>query len=207
MPRLVGLAYASKLYRLNPELKDIKGFSNNGDEVAFGTIGNAATAEGIFFEAINAAGVLQIPMVVSIWDDGYGISVPQEYQTTKVDISKMFEGFKRTESERGIEIFKVKGWNYEDLCRTYRDAAQLAREHHVPSLVHVEELAQPLGHSTSGSHERYKSKERLAWEEEFDCNKKFKEWILENSIATPQELKEIEESAFEKVKSTSKGLE
>jgi 2-oxoisovalerate dehydrogenase E1 component len=200
MPRLVGLAYASKLYRLNPELKDIKGFSNNGNEVAFGTIGNAATAEGIFFEAINAAGVLQIPMVVSIWDDGYGISVPQEYQTTKVDISKMFEGFKRTESERGIEIFKVKGWNYEDLCRTYRDAAQLAREHHVPSLVHVEELAQPLGHSTSGSHERYKSKERLAWEEEFDCNKKFKEWILENSVATPQELKEVEESAFEKVK-------
>ncbi|WP_293896812.1 thiamine pyrophosphate-dependent enzyme [Sporocytophaga sp.] len=200
MPRLVGLAYASKLYRLNPELKDIKGFSNNGNEVAFGTIGNAATAEGIFFEAINAAGVLQIPMVVSIWDDGYGISVPQEYQTTKVDISKMFEGFKRTDSERGIEIFKVKGWNYEELCRTYRDAAQLAREHHVPSLVHVEELAQPLGHSTSGSHERYKSKERLAWEEEFDCNKKFKEWILENSVATYQELKEIEDSAFEKVK-------
>ncbi|GAL84916.1 transketolase [Sporocytophaga myxococcoides] len=200
MPRLVGLAYASKLYRLNPELKDIQGFSNNGNEVAFGTIGNAATAEGIFFEAINAAGVLQIPMVVSIWDDGYGISVPQEYQTTKVDISKMFEGFKRTESERGIEIFKVKGWNYEDLCRTYRDAAQLAREQHVPSLVHVEELAQPLGHSTSGSHERYKSKERLAWEEEFDCNKKFKEWILDNSIATYQELKEIEDTAFEKVK-------
>ncbi|WP_028979533.1 alpha-ketoacid dehydrogenase subunit alpha/beta [Sporocytophaga myxococcoides] len=200
MPRLVGLAYASKLYRLNPELKDIKGFSNNGNEVAFGTIGNAATAEGIFFEAINAAGVLQIPMVVSIWDDGYGISVPQEYQTTKVDISKMFEGFKRTESERGIEIFKVKGWNYEELCRTYRDAAQLAREHHVPSLVHVEELAQPLGHSTSGSHERYKSKERLAWEEEFDCNKKFKEWILENSVATLQELKDIEDIAFEKVK-------
>lgn len=200
MPRLVGLAYASKLYRLNPELKDIKGFSNNGNEVAFGTIGNAATAEGIFFEAINAAGVLQIPMVVSIWDDGYGISVPQEYQTTKVDISKMFEGFKRTDSERGIEIFKVKGWNYEELCRTYRDAAQLAREHHVPSLVHVEELAQPLGHSTSGSHERYKSKERLAWEEEFDCNKKFKEWILENSVATSQELKDIEDSAFEKVK-------
>lgn len=200
MPRLVGLAYASKLYRLNPELKDINGFSNNGNEVAFGTIGNAATAEGIFFEAINAAGVLQIPMVVSIWDDGYGISVPQEYQTTKVDISKMFEGFKRTDSERGIEIFKVKGWNYEELCRTYRDAAQLAREHHVPSLVHVEELAQPLGHSTSGSHERYKSKERLAWEEEFDCNKKFKEWILDNSVATSQELKDIEDIAFEKVK-------
>jgi 2-oxoisovalerate dehydrogenase E1 component len=200
MPRLVGLAYASKLYRLNPELKDIKGFSVNGNEVAFGTIGNAATAEGIFFEAINAAGVLQIPMVVSIWDDGYGISVPQEYQTTKVDIAKMFEGFKRTETERGIEIFKVKGWNYEELCRTYRDAAQLAREHHVPSLVHVEELAQPLGHSTSGSHERYKSKERLAWEEEYDCNRKFKEWILENSIATPQELKDIEDAAFDRVK-------
>src|SRR5690606_16017370 len=160
MPRLVGLAYASKLYRKNQDLSYLTRFSNNGNEVAFGTIGNAATAEGIFFEAINAAGVLQIPMIVSIWDDGYGISVPQEYQTTKVDISKMFEGFRRTEHERGIEIFKVNGWDYEALCRTYREAADLARQDHVPSLIHVAELTQPLGHSTSGSHERYKSKER-----------------------------------------------
>ncbi|MFN3404120.1 MAG: thiamine pyrophosphate-dependent enzyme [Cytophagaceae bacterium] len=200
MPRLVGLAYASKLYRCNPDLKQFTTFSDNGNEVAFGTIGNAATAEGIFFEAVNAAGVLQIPMIVSIWDDGYGISVPQEYQTTKVDISKMFEGFRRTNEERGIEIYKVNGWDYEALCRTYRDAAKLAREQHVPSLIHVAELSQPLGHSTSGSHERYKSKERLRWEEEYDCNKKFREWIINSGIASEDEIKEIEYQAFEKVK-------
>ncbi len=200
MPRLVGLAYASKLYRENKDLHYLKQFSVNGDEVAFGTIGNAATAEGIFFEAVNAAGVLQIPMIVSIWDDGYGISVPQEYQTTKVDISAMFAGFRRTESERGIEIYKVNGWDYEALCATYRDAAALARKEHVPALIHVAELTQPLGHSTSGSHERYKSKERLRWEEEYDCNKKFREWILEAEIATEEELEGIEKAAVETVK-------
>jgi transketolase len=202
MPRLVGLAYASKLYRANPELKHLSQFSKNGNEVAFGTIGNAATAEGIFFEAINAAGVLQIPMIVSVWDDGYGISVPQEYQTTKVDISSMFEGFRRTKSERGIEVLKVNGWDYEALCRTYRDAAELARTEHVPALIHVAELTQPLGHSTSGSHERYKSKERLKWEEDFDCNRKFREWILSSGLAVEKELTEIENEAFEKVKNS-----
>jgi 2-oxoisovalerate dehydrogenase E1 component len=200
MPRLVGLAYASKLYRNNPELQYLKEFSNHGNEVAFGTIGNAATAEGIFFEAINAAGVLQIPMIVSIWDDGYGISVPQEYQTTKVDISKMFEGFRRTEHERGIEIFKARGWNYTEVCATYKAAVKICREEHVPVLMHITELAQPLGHSTSGSHERYKSKERLQWEEEFDCNKKFRTWILESGTATEEELQQIENESIEKVR-------
>jgi transketolase len=200
MPRLVGLAYASKLYRNNPDLKDLTKFSINGNEVAFGTIGNAATAEGVFFEAMNAAGVLQIPMLVSIWDDGYGISVPQEYQTTKVDLSSMFEGFRRTEEERGIEIFKVKGWDYWSLCRSYKEAVNLCRQHHVPVLFHVIELTQPLGHSTSGSHERYKSRERLSWEEEYDCNRKFREWILENGIASEEELLRIEQESLEKVK-------
>ena len=200
MPRLVGLAYASKLYRENPELHTYTNFSNNGNEVAFGTIGNAATAEGIFFEAINAAGVLQIPMLVSIWDDGYGISVPQEYQTTKVDISVLFEGFRRTENERGIEIFKARGWNYYELCQTYKQAVKICRDEHVPALLHITEMAQPLGHSTSGSHERYKSKERLDWEEEYDSNVKFKEWILESGIAGEEELNIIEAEATEKVK-------
>jgi transketolase len=200
MPRLVGLAYASKLFRQNPELAHLKQFSNNGNEVAFGTIGNAATAEGIFFEAMNAAGVLQIPMLVSIWDDGYGISVPQEYQTTKIDLSKLFEGFKRESHERGILIFKVKGWDYEALCKTYKEAVRVCREEHVPVLMHVEELTQPLGHSTSGSHERYKSKERLSWEEEYDSNKKFREWILQTGISSEDELIRIEQEAFEKVK-------
>jgi 2-oxoisovalerate dehydrogenase E1 component len=200
MPRLVGLAYASKLYRNNPDLHYLKEFSNHGNEVAFGTIGNAATAEGIFFEAVNAAGVLQIPMIVSIWDDGYGISVPQEYQTTKVDISKMFEGFRRNEHERGIEIFKARGWNYQEVCATYKTAVKICREEHVPVLMHITELSQPLGHSTSGSHERYKSKERLQWEEEYDCNKKFREWILSAGISTEEELRVIENESFEKVK-------
>jgi 2-oxoisovalerate dehydrogenase E1 component len=200
MPRLVGLAYASKLYRNNPEIQYLKEFSHLGNEVAFGTIGNAATAEGIFLEAMNAAGVLQIPMIVSIWDDGYGISVPQEYQTTKVDISKMFEGFRRTEHERGIEIFKARGWNYQEVCATYKAAVKICREEHIPVLMHITELAQPLGHSTSGSHERYKSKERLQWEDEFDCNRKFREWILESGTATEEELRIIESESFEKVK-------
>jgi 2-oxoisovalerate dehydrogenase E1 component len=200
MPRLVGLAYASKLYRLNPELSYLKQFSSNGDEIAFGTIGNAATAEGIFFEAMNAAGVLQIPMLMSIWDDGFGISVPQEYQTTKTDISKLFEGFQRTENERGIEIIKVKGWDYEELCKSYKRATDICRSEHVPVLFHVDELTQPLGHSTSGSHERYKTKERLAWEQEYDCNSKFREWILQQDISSEDDLLKIEFEAMEKAK-------
>jgi 2-oxoisovalerate dehydrogenase E1 component len=197
MPRLVGMAFASKLYRTNPELKYLTQFSNNGNEVAYGTIGNGACAEGIFFEAINAAGVLQIPMLISIWDDAYAISVTQELQTTKMDISSMFEGFKRNEGERGIEIVKVKGWSYKDLCIGYFNATNLCRFEHVPVLFHVEELTQPFGHSTSGSHERYKTKERLAWEEEFDCNKQFKKWILEWNIASEEELQHIDQEALE----------
>jgi pyruvate/2-oxoglutarate/acetoin dehydrogenase E1 component/TPP-dependent pyruvate/acetoin dehydrogenase alpha subunit len=201
MPRLVGLAYASKLYRQNPELKELSQFSVNGNEVAFGTIGNASTSEGMFFEAINAGGVLQIPMLVSVWDDGYGISVPAHYQTTKSNISEILAGFQRNaKGEQGYEIFKVKGWDYQALCEAYENAVAFCREEHVPVLMHVEELTQPQGHSTSGSHERYKSKDRLAWEDEFDCLKKMREWILENEIATAPQLEAIENEAKEAVK-------
>lgn len=200
MPRLVGLAWASKLFRNNPELQHMTNFSHNGNEVAFGTIGNGAMAEGVFFEAINAAGVLQVPMLISIWDDAYAISVPQRYQTTKEDISSMFEGFRRDHNERGIEIMKVKGWDYEALCYAYKEATRLCREEHVPVLMHVYEMTQPMGHSTSGSHERYKTKERLDWEEEYDCNKKFREWILENGVCSEDDLLQIETESIEKVK-------
>ena len=200
IPRLVGLAYASKLFRNNPELQQYTEFSDNGNEVAFGTIGNASTSEGLFLEAINAAGVLQIPMMVSIWDDGYGISVPNEYHTTKGDISKVLQGFQRRGDEEGFEIFRVRGWDYEELIRTYEKAVKISREEHVPVMIHVLEMTQPQGHSTSGSHERYKSKERLEWEAEFDCNKKMKEWILDNGIASLETLTEIERSAKETAK-------
>jgi len=200
MPRLVGLAWASKLFRNNPELQSMTNFSHNGNEVAFGTIGNGAMAEGVFFEAVNAAGVLQVPMLISIWDDAYAISVPQRYQTTKDDISSMFEGFRRDHNERGIEIMKAKGWDYEALCYAYKEATRLCREEHVPVLMHVYEMTQPMGHSTSGSHERYKTKERLDWEEEYDCNKKFREWILENGVCTEDDLLLIESESVEKVK-------
>jgi len=202
MPRLVGLAYASKLFRNNPELKPFKELSNKGNEIAFGTIGNASTSEGMFFEAINAAGVLQIPMLVSVWDDEYGISVPKEYQTTKGSISKILSGFQRTKAEKGFEIFTAKGWDYEELCRVYEQAEKVCREEHVPVLVHVTEVTQPQGHSTSGSHERYKSKERLAWETAHDCLKKFRDWIEESGAATPEELNEIEKQAKATAKST-----
>jgi len=196
MPRLVGLAYASKLYRQNPDLQHMTQFSVNGNEVAFGTIGNASTSEGMFFEAINAAGVLQVPMLVSVWDDGYGISVPAQYQTTKGSISEILAGFQRDSQDgQGYEIFKVKGWDYPALCEAYEAAVRVCREQHVPVLVHVEELTQPQGHSTSGSHERYKSKERLEWESEFDCLKKMREWILENELSTAEQLDQIEAEA------------
>ncbi len=195
IPRLVGLAYASKLYRNNPDLKDIDGFSDNGNEVAWGTIGDAATSEGMFLEAINAAGVLQIPMVISVWDDDYGISVPKPFHTTKESISEALEGFRRTDDKSGIEIFRVKGWDYEKLCEVYSQAGKIAREEHVPVLVHVEELTQPQGHSTSGTHERYKPKERLAWEKEHDCNKVMRAWILKTGIATADQLDQIEAEA------------
>ncbi|MFB9864939.1 alpha-ketoacid dehydrogenase subunit alpha/beta [Rufibacter immobilis] len=201
MPRLVGLAYASKLYRENPELHQFTDFSINGNEIAFGTIGNASTSEGVFFEAINAGGVLQVPMLVSVWDDGYGISVPAQYQTTKSSISEILAGFQReAPGEQGYEIFKVKGWDYAGLCEVYHKATQVCREQHVPVLIHVEEVTQPQGHSTSGSHERYKSKERLAWEEEYDCIKQMRNWLISNGYADHAELNQIEAEAKEAVK-------
>jgi 2-oxoisovalerate dehydrogenase E1 component len=192
MPRLVGLAYASKLFRQNPDLFRFTELSDHGNEIAFGTIGNASTSEGMFFEAINAGGVLQIPMLVSVWDDDYGISVPQEYQTTKGSISKAMAGFQRTETERGYEIFTVKGWDYAQLCDVYVSAEKICREEHVPVLIHVIEMTQPQGHSTSGSHERYKSKERLSWEKSYDCILKMREWILDQGISSVDELDTIE---------------
>lgn len=195
MPKLLGLAFASKLFRENKGLKNLHGFSVNGNEVAWGTIGNASTSEGIFFEAINAAGVMQVPMVVSVWDDGYGISVPQEYHTTKGSISEVLSGFQRTENQKGLEIFRVKGWDYESLVQAYIQAGEIAREDHVPVLIHVDEMTQPQGHSTSGSHERYKSAERLGWEREWDCLSKFRDYILTNEIATADALDKIEAEA------------
>jgi len=204
MARLVGLAYASKLYRQNPELDYLKNFSVNGNEVAFGTIGNASTSEGVFFEAINAAGVLQIPMAMSVWDDGYGISVPAKYQTTKEDISEILKGFQRDEDNAGFEIYKVKGWDYPALCETYQQAIQVCRDEHVPVLIHVTEVTQPQGHSTSGSHERYKDKARLAWEKEFDCIRQMRLWMLESAIITEEDLQVIENTAKELVREAQK---
>jgi len=195
MARLVGLAYASKLFRQNKELDYLKHFSVNGNEVAFGTIGNASTSEGVFFEAINAAGVLQIPMAISIWDDNYGISVPAKYQTTKEDISEVLKGFQRNPDQLGYEIYKVKGWDYPALCEVYEKAINVCREEHVPVLIHVTELTQPQGHSTSGSHERYKSKDRLSWETEHDCIQKMRSWMLDSAIATEEEIAEVEKNA------------
>ena len=197
MPRLLGLAYASHFYRVNKELQkgEFLNFSNNGNEIAFGTIGDASTSEGMFWETINAAGVLQIPMLVSVWDDGHGISVPKKYQTTKESISEILKGFQRENGSNGYEIFKTKGWDYAHLCETYEKAAKVCREEHVPVLVHVEEVTQPQGHSTSGSHERYKSKERLQWEIDFDCIKKLREWILKNAFANESDLDKIEEDS------------
>jgi 2-oxoisovalerate dehydrogenase E1 component len=195
MPRLVGLAQASKIFRGNKALHQFKDLSINGNEIAFGTIGNAATSEGMFFEAINAAGVLQIPMVISVWDDEYGISVPADYHTTKQSISAALAGFQRTATEKGYEIIKVKGWDYPALVKAYKSAEKFAREEHVPVLVHVTELTQPQGHSTSGSHERYKSKERLNWEASHDCNLKFREYLLSEEFTSEDELAQIEKDA------------
>lgn len=201
MPKLLGLAYASKLYRQNPELRSLTQFSDNGNEVAWGTIGNASTSEGMFFETINAAGVLQVPMVVSVWDDGYGISVPNEYHTTKGSISDVLRGFQRNDDQKGYEIFVVKGWDVEGLDRAYSNAARIAREEHVPVIIHVIEMTQPQGHSTSGSHERYKSKERLEWEREYDCILRFRDYLVSHSIATHEELDKIDQEAKQYVKS------
>ncbi|EPA00585.1 Branched-chain alpha-keto acid dehydrogenase, E1 component, alpha subunit [Indibacter alkaliphilus LW1] len=195
MPKLLGLAYASKLYRENQGLKEFTQFSNGGNEVAWGTIGNASTSEGMFFEAINAAGVLQVPMIVSVWDDGYGISVPNEYHTTKGSISELLKGLQRNDDQKGYEVFVVKGWDYEALDRAYENAARIAREEHVPVLIHVVEVTQPQGHSTSGSHERYKSKERLEWEQEYDCLAQFRKFLIKKEIATAEELDQIDQEA------------
>ncbi len=197
IPRSMGLAYASKLYRENPHLAHLENFSNNGNEICFTTIGDASTSQGMFFEAINAAGVLQIPVIFSVWDDGYGISVPSKYQTTKQSISAVLAGFQSESELKGLEIFKVEGWDYLKLINTYKKAARLARDEHKPCLVHVVELTQPQGHSSSGSHERYKSDNRLEWEREFDCNQQFKKWILAESIASEDELLSIENDAKE----------
>lgn len=200
MPKLLGLAFASKLYRENKGLKGFKDFSINGNEVAWGTIGNASTSEGMFFESINAAGVLQVPMVTAIWDDGYGISVPQEFHTTKGSISEVLEGFQRNDEKKGFEIIRVKGWDYEALFNAFQKAGNIARSEHAPVLIHVQEMTQPQGHSTSGSHERYKSKERLDWEKEWDCIKQFREYILSRELASADELDKIDAEAKAQVK-------
>ncbi|MBT8294747.1 MAG: transketolase [Eudoraea sp.] len=203
MPRLLGLAQASKIYR-NVKGIDSAKFSKNGSEVAWGTIGNASTSEGHFFETFNAAGVIQVPMVISVWDDQYGISVPAKFQTTKEDISEILKGFQRDENNRGFELLKVKGWDYTALIHTYENASELARDEHIPVLIHVTELTQPQGHSTSGSQERYKSADRLKWEKENDCNKRFREWILENKIIDNESLQAIELAIKKEVRNAKK---
>jgi len=205
MPRLVGLAQASKLYRQHPELTYQNQFSNNGNEVAFGTIGDASTTEGHFWETFNAAGVLQVPLAISIWDDGYGISVPALLQTTKQNISAVLKGFAReNKGGQGYEIFEVNGWDYAACRETYEQAIALCRTEHVPVLIHVRELTQPLGHSTSGSHERYKSLERLEWEKEFDCIRQMRLWIIAKGYATHEEMDTIEKNAATRVKQARK---
>ena len=205
MPRAVGAAYASKLYRQLADLQNISDkFTRGGNEVCFSTIGDASTSEGMFLECVNAAGVLQIPLVMSVWDDGFGISVPSEFQTTKSSISKALAGFQRNEDGAGLEIFTVKAWDYVGLMETYQKAAALARDFHIPSLVHVEEVTQQQGHSASGSHERYKSGERLQFELDFDCNAKFRKWILSEEFATEEELQIIDNECVKAARSAQK---
>ena len=199
MPRLLGLAQASKIYRNVSGINNKTNFSINGNEIAWGTIGNASTSEGLFFETINAAGVLQVPMVMSVWDDEYGISVHAKYQTTKENISEILKGFQRDNENKGYEIIRVKGWDYPALVTAYEQAAQIAREEHVPVLIHVQELTQPQGHSTSGSHERYKNADRLAWEADYDCIRQMKLWMIAINIATQEELDEIDNAVKKEV--------
>lgn len=204
MPRLLGLAYASKLYRENKELAGYTDFSINGNEIAFGTIGNASTSEGGFWEVVNAGGVLQAPMLISIWDDEYGISVHAKYQTTKENLSAILSGFKTDEFGKGYEIFTVKGWDYPNLIKTYQKATKLCREFHTPVIIHVVEMTQPQGHSTSGSHERYKSKDRLNWESEFDCMVQMKKWMVDGGLASLEEIETLEKEAVDYVRSEQK---
>jgi pyruvate/2-oxoglutarate/acetoin dehydrogenase E1 component/TPP-dependent pyruvate/acetoin dehydrogenase alpha subunit len=208
MPRLLGLAYASKLFRQNKDLQQFTTLSVKGNEVAFGSIGDASTSEGYFWETINAAGVLQVPLAVSVYDDGYGISVPKKYQTTKESISEILKGFETEKDKPGIRIFRGKGWDYAGLIKLYEEGIAICREQHTPVVFHIEEVTQPQGHSTSGSHERYKSEERLRWEEEFDPIKKMREWILSSEIATSEELDKLALEAEEEAKeSRRKGWE
>ena len=205
MPRLVGLAYASRLFRELPELAHLDQFSHHGDEVAFGTIGNASCAEGVFWEAINAAGVLRSPLLMSIWDDEYGISVHNEHQITKQDLSALLSGFRRGPGEKaGYDLYTVKGWDYPALCETYLRAARTVRDEHVPALIHVIEITQPQGHSTSGSHERYKSEARLDWEREHDCLVKMRQWILGEGLISESELEELERQDLEAVRAAQR---
>ncbi|MAW08776.1 MAG: thiamine pyrophosphate-dependent enzyme [Flavobacteriaceae bacterium] len=199
IPRSIGLALASKFYRnINDEIKNK--FSMNGNEICWATIGNASTSQGIFFEAMNAAAIIQIPLVMSVWDDGYGISVDNKIQTVKSSISEAFLGFSSINDDRPLKIFRVNGWDYSKMIKVYSEAEEIARKNHVPVLIHIDELTQPLGHSSSGSHERYKSEKRLKWEKEFDCNLKFRQWIIKNNLATEGELNEIEEACKNIVK-------
>jgi pyruvate/2-oxoglutarate/acetoin dehydrogenase E1 component/TPP-dependent pyruvate/acetoin dehydrogenase alpha subunit len=205
MPRALGLAYASKMFREVEALHQYKGLSNNGSEICFATIGDASTSEGHFWETMNAAGVLQVPLAVFVWDDGYGISVPRKYQTTKNSISAALEGFRKTEDSNGFDIYNVKGWDYAGMCEVFEAAIRKIRETHIPALFHVEEITQPQGHSTSGSHERYKSKERLSWEREFDCNVKMRSWIIENALCEEEALLAVEAEAKIKAQEARKG--
>jgi len=204
MPRLLGLALASKLYKNNPDLHSLTQFSQQGREIAFGTIGNASTSEGIFWEVMNAACVMQVPLLMSVWDDGYGISVPAKYQTAKENISAIMGGFQSDENGIGLEIFTAKGWDYAELAITYKKAADFCRENHRPVLVHVKEVTQPQGHSTSGSHERYKSKERLEWEMEYDCIAQMRGWILQQGFSSEADMEQMEQKALAEVKADQK---
>ncbi|HKP32781.1 MAG TPA: thiamine pyrophosphate-dependent enzyme [Chitinophagaceae bacterium] len=204
MPRALGLAFASKSFRNVDVLKEFSNLSSNGNEVCFCTIGDASTSEGQFWETMNAAGVLQVPLAVFVWDDGYGISVPKKYQTTKGSISEALKGFQKKDGTNGIDIYRVKAWDYAGMCEVFEAAIQKIRDTHIPAIIHVEEVTQPQGHSTSGSHERYKPGDRLSWEREWDCMRKMREWIIQNELATSEELEEIEESSKENVRDARK---
>jgi pyruvate/2-oxoglutarate/acetoin dehydrogenase E1 component/TPP-dependent pyruvate/acetoin dehydrogenase alpha subunit len=200
VPRSIGLGFASKLFRSNAALKQFSNLSDNGNEVCFTTIGDASTSEGHFWETVNAAGVLQIPLCIFVWDDGYGISVPKKFQTTKGSISDILQGFQKQDETNGLNIYKVRGWDYAGMCEAFEEGIRIAREQHIPCVFHVEEITQPQGHSTSGSHERYKTPERLEWEREFDGNKKMREWILANDLAAEDEISELETEAKKTVR-------
>lgn len=202
MPRALGLAFASKFFRNVKELKAETDLSNNGNEICFCTIGDASTSEGHFWETINAAGVLQVPLAVFVWDNGYGISVPKEYQTTKGSISDALSGFQKQDGTNGFDIYKLKGWDYAGMCEVLEPAIDRIRETHTPAIFHIEEITQPQGHSTSGSHERYKNADRLLWEKEWDCIRQMRSWIIENALADEEEIKFIEEESFLLVKSS-----